>query len=237
MGSEETMTPHASERIKSELARYSARLVSRGLVVGPGGNTSARDGEIMWISPSGFALDDIGADDWVAMDIASGEARQRAPRPSSEFAMHLAIYRARPDVSAIVHTHPPTTIGVISAGLDRIPFMFPDQVAVVGDVPFIDYVVPCSQELADAVVAAMGNEDVSALLMQNHGLITVGHNLKEAYYRTEVVEDAARIFWVAATVGTPRTLTAPEADEIRNLEAERYRQRLLRDASAAVSSP
>jgi L-fuculose-phosphate aldolase len=237
MGSEETMTPHASEQTRSELARYSARLVSRGLVVGPGGNTSARDGEIMWISPSGFALDDIGVDDWVVMDIASGEARQRTPRPSSEFAMHLAIYRARPDVSAIVHTHPPTTIGVISAGIDRIPFMFPDQVAVVGDVPFIGYVVPCSQELADAVVAAMGDEDVSALLMQNHGLITIGHNLKEAYYRTEVVEDAARIFWVAATIGTPRTLTAPEADEIRSLEAERYRQRLLRDSSAAASSP
>ena len=236
MASEETMEPDASERIKSELARYSARLVSRGLVVGPGGNTSARDGETMWISPSGFALDDIGADDWVAMDIASGKTLQAAPRPSSEFAMHLAIYRARPDVSAIVHTHPPTTIGVISAGLDRIPFMFPDQVAVVGDMPFIDYVVPCSQELADAVVAAMGDPAVSALLMQNHGLITVGHNLKEAYYRTEVVEDAARIFWIAATVGTPRTLTALEADEIRNLEAERYRQRLLRNAAAATSS-
>ena len=71
---------------------------------------------------------------------------------------------------------------------------------------------------------------VNALLMQNHGLITVGHNLKEAYYRTEVIEDAARIYWIASTVGTPRTLSGEEATEILNLEAERYRQRLLRDA-------
>ena len=225
------MTAAQTESIKNELTRYSARIVRRGLVVGPGGNTSARDGELMWISPSGYALDEIGADDWVAIDIGSGQVRRPEPRPSSESAMHLAIYRARPDVSAIVHTHPPTTIGVISAGLDEIPFMFPDQVALVGTVPCIDYVVPCSQELADAVVETMRDREVNALLMQNHGLITIGHNLKEAYYRTEVIEDAARVYWIAASVGTPRVLSAHEAGEIQNLEAERYRQRLLRDAT------
>ena len=227
------MTTDRTEQLKNELTHYSARIVRRGLVVGPGGNTSVRDGEVMWISPSGYALDDIGAEHWVAVDIASGQPRQAEPRPSSESAMHLAIYRARPDVAAIVHTHPPTTIGVISAGLDEIPFMFPDQVALVGKAPYIDYVVPCSQELADAVVAAMLDPAVNGLLMQNHGLITVGHNLKEAYYRTEVIEDAARVFWIAATVGVPHILSALEADEIRNLEAELYRQRLLRDATVA----
>jgi L-fuculose-phosphate aldolase len=226
------MTTDQTESLKNDLTRYSARIVQRGLVVGPGGNTSARDGELIWISPSGYALDEIGAENWVAIDIGSGHVHQPEPRPSSESAMHLAIYRARQDVSAIVHTHPPTTIGVISAGLDEIPFMFPDQVALVGRVPCIDYVVPCSQELADAVVAAMRDPAVTALLMQNHGLITVGHNLKEAYFRTEVIEDAARVYWIAASVGTPRALTADEATEIQNLEAERYRQRLLRDANA-----
>ena len=147
--------------------------------------------------------------------------------------MHLAVYRARPDVAAIVHTHPPVTIGVISAGHAEIPFMFPDQVALVGKAPLLDYVTPCTQELADAAAAAMREPDITALLLQNHGLITIGHNLKEAYYRSELIEDAARIYWIAATVGTPRILTAGEADVIRNLDAERYRQRLLRDAAAA----
>jgi L-fuculose-phosphate aldolase len=224
------MTADRTWQIKDELSRYSARIVQRGLVVGPGGNTSARVDGVMWISPSGYALDEIGEEHWAAVDIATGHPQRLEPRPSSESAMHLAIYRARPDVTAIVHTHPPTTIGVISAGLTEIPFMFPDQVALVGSIPAIDYVVPCSQELADAVVTAMVDPAVNALLMQNHGLITVGNNLKEAYYRTEVIEDAARIYWIAATVGTPRTLSGEEATEILNLEAERYRQRLLRDA-------
>jgi L-fuculose-phosphate aldolase len=220
------------ESLKNELIRYSERIVRRGLVVGPGGNISARSDDLMWISPSGYALDEIGPKEWAAVDIASGQERQSRLRPSSESAMHLAIYRARPDVTAIVHTHPPTTIGVISAGLAEIPFMFPDQVALVGTIPSIGYVVPCSQELADAVVAAMGEPAVNALLMQNHGLITIGHNLKEAYYRAEVIEDAARVFWIAASIGTPRTLTAHEATEILNLEAERYRQHLLRESAA-----
>lgn len=225
------MTTDRTERLLKELAHYSDRIVRRGLVVGPGGNTSVRDDEVMWISPSGFALDEIDDAHWVDMDIATGATRHTGPRPSSESAMHLALYRARPEIEAIVHTHPPTTIGVISAGLDEIPFMFPDQVALVGIVPTIDYVVPCSQELADAVVDAMRDPEVNGLLMKNHGLITVGQNLKEAYYRTEVIEDSARVFWIASTVGTPRALTAREAAEIRNLEAERYRQRLLRDAN------
>jgi len=227
------MADGPTAQLKRELAHFSARVVRRGLVVGPGGNTSVRDGGVMWISPSGFALDDIAEEDWVAVDLASGQPLRAAPRPSSESAMHLAIYRERADVGAIVHTHPPTTIGVISAGHDGIPFMFPDHVAIVGTVPCIDYVVPCSNDLAEAVIAALRDPAVNGLLMRNHGLITVGHTLKEAYYRAEVIEDAARVYWIALSVGTPRTLTEREAEEIRNLEAEKYRQGLLRGAAAS----
>lgn len=214
--------------LKAELARYSARIVSRGLAVGPGGNTSVRDGGTMWISPSGYALDDIAGEHWVPVEIASGRSLQDGPRPSSEVAMHLAIYRERADVDAIVHTHPPTTIGIISAGHDEIPYLFPDHVALVGRLPCIGYVVPCTPELAAAVIEAMGEPGINGLLMRNHGLITVGTTMKEAYYRTEVVEDAARVFWIALTSGTPQILSEHQAEEILSLEAERYRQRLLR---------
>ena len=140
--------------------------------------------------------------------------------------MHRSIYRTRHDVNAIVHTHPPVTIAVISSGYPEIPFMFPDQVALTGRTPSIPYVIPCSEELARAVVHALGR-DASVLLLQNHGLITIGATLKQAYYRTEIVEDAARVFWMAKTIGEPRTLTDGEADAILGLEAEKYRQALL----------
>jgi L-fuculose-phosphate aldolase len=217
----------SSAKLKQELASYSRKIVENKLVVGPGGNTSVKDGNIMWISPSGFTLDEIQEENWVAVDIESGKGMHPFLRPSSEVVMHLYIYRTRKDVQAIVHTHPPITIGVISAGYDEIPAMFPDIVALVGDIPCIDYVIPCSDDLAEAVVDVLQNPVHQSLLMKNHGLITLGASVKQAYYRTELIEDAARIFWVAKSVGTPRMLTAQEKSEILGLEAEKYRQKLM----------
>jgi L-fuculose-phosphate aldolase len=225
--------PSIPESAAVELIRYSNRIVDRGLAAGPGGNLSVRDGGRIWISPSGYPLDLIGKDDWVPMDIATGRIERSGPRPSSEFEMHLEIYRARPDVNAVVHTHPPITIGVISAGIREIPPMFPDFVAIGGTIGAIDYVVPCSPELAAAVRHEIGDPAMSALLMRNHGLLTVGASVREAYYRTEVIEEAARIYWVARSVGTPQILTPADSAAILDLEAERYRQKLLAQSNPA----
>ena len=211
----------------AELTRYSRRIVDRGLAAGPGGNVSVWDGDRIWISPSGFPLDLIEPGDWVPMAIATGAIERPGPRPSSEFEMHLEIYRTRPDVNAVVHTHPPVTIGVISAGIREIPPMFPDYVAIAGTIGVIDYVVPCSPELAAAVRNEIAAPGMGALLMRNHGLLTVGGSVREAYYRSEVIEEAARIFWVARSVGTPQVLSAAQSAAILDLEAERYRQKLL----------
>ncbi|QYR23855.1 class II aldolase/adducin family protein [Paenibacillus sp. sptzw28] len=209
-----------------ELSFYGTKIVQKNLAVGPGGNISAREGKTMWISPSGLALDEITEDQWVAVDIETGHYQHPTLKPSSEIAMHLYIYRKRPDVNAVVHTHPPVTIAVISSGYDEIPFMFPDHVALVGKLSSIDYVVPCSEELAQAVIQSI-TPSSTGLLLKNHGLITIGSTFKQAYYRTELVEDAARVFWMAKLMGTPRILTGEEAGEILGLEAEKYRQKLL----------
>ena len=222
-----------SESAASELRRYTTRIVERGLAAGPGGNVSLRDGSRIWISPSGYPLDLVEGDDWVPMEIATGRVERSGPRPSSEFEMHLEIYRARPDVNAVVHTHPPITIGVISAGIREIPPMFPDFVAIAGTIGAIDYVVPCSPELAAAVRNEIRDPAMNALLMRNHGLLTVGASVREAYYRTEVIEEAARIFWVARSVGTPQVLTPTDTAAILDLEAERYRKKLLAQPNPA----
>ncbi len=126
--------PNIPDNAAAELAGFASRIVNRGLAAGPGGNLSVRDGGRIWISPSGYPLDLIEQNDWVPMDIESGRTERSGPRPSSEFEMHLEIYRVRPDVNAVVHTHPPITIGVISAGIREIPPMFPDFVAIAGTI-------------------------------------------------------------------------------------------------------
>jgi L-fuculose-phosphate aldolase len=211
----------------TELKVFSHKIVHNKLVAGPGGNISIRIDDTMWISPSGYSLDDIPDENWVAVDITTGKSRHPTLRPSSEILMHLYVYRERSDVNAIVHTHPPITIGLISSGYDEIPPLFPDYVVLMGKVPFINYIVPCSEELAQAVVQVLRDPVYNALFMKNHGLITLGSTMKQAYYRTELVEDSAKIFWVAKSLGTPRILTEAETNEVLNLEAEKYRQRLL----------
>jgi L-fuculose-phosphate aldolase len=212
-----------SEAIRLELSKYAQKTVSNKLVVGPGGNLSARCEGKMYLSPSGFALDEIKPEQWVEVDIETGHITDIGLRPSSEVLMHLYAYRENPNIGAIVHTHPPYCIAFTLVETD-LPIMFPDQAALVGKTVYIDYVLPTTDKLADAVVAKIEH---SSILLGNHGLVTTGRNLREAYYRTEVVEESAKIFLIATAVKKPKVLTKEEFEEIASLESEAYRIELL----------
>ncbi|GKS09201.1 class II aldolase/adducin family protein [Paenibacillus chitinolyticus] len=213
-------------KIREELTKYAAKSVAKGLVVGPGGNISARSGEFMYLSPSGFALEDIEPHQWVPVHIPTGEIGNTDFRPSSEVLMHLFCYRANPLLQAIVHTHPAYCIALTLVD-DELPMLFPDQAALVGDVAFIPYVVPTTDKLAHLV--AEKADRYSSMLLKNHGLVTTGKNLREAYYRTEVMEESAKIYMIAKSVGEPRRLTEEEYKEIQGLESEAYRVQLLQN--------
>lgn len=215
---------NGSEAIREELCRYARKTVAGKLVVGPGGNISARQDGKMYLSPSGFALDEILPGQWVEVDISTGEIAEGSLRPSSEVLMHLYAYRANPGIGAIVHTHPPYCIAFTLVERE-LPVMFPDQAALVGRTAYVDYVLPTTDRLADAVVAKVN--EASTILLGNHGLVTTGRNLREAYYRTEVVEESAKIYLIASAVREPKVLTKAEYEEIASLESEAYRIQLL----------
>jgi Ribulose-5-phosphate 4-epimerase and related epimerases and aldolases len=211
--------------IREELCRYARKITQNRLVVGPGGNISARLEDSMYLSPSGYALDEIEPESWVKVDIPSGEIAPGSPRPSSEVLMHLFAYRADPAIGAVIHTHPPYCIA-LTLVRDDLPVMFPDQAALTGRTAFVPYVLPTTDKLALEVAARA--REASSMLLGNHGLVTTGRNLREAYYRTEVVEESAKIWLIAASVGQPKALTDEEYREIASLESEAYRIELLR---------
>lgn len=215
---------NADVKIRLELSKYAKKIVDKGLVVGPGGNISAIRGDTMYISPSGFALEEIEPDQWVPVSVKTGEILDMTFRPSSEVLMHLYCYRARQDMTAIVHTHPPYCIA-LSLVANELPTLFPDQAALVGDLTFVPYVLPTTDLLADAVAAKV--PEFTSIILENHGLVTVGKNLREAYYRTEVVEESSKIYLIAKSVGNPKVLTEEEYKEIASLESEAYRVELL----------
>jgi L-fuculose-phosphate aldolase len=213
--------------ILQELVETGRQLVRDNLVTGAGGNISARDEQGMWISPSGFSFMDAQEYDYPCVNIASGDIIQGSRRPSSEVLMHLWIYRVRPDVQAIIHTHPKMTIALTSAGHTLKP-MYADYYVYLGSkVPHLPYVTVTTPELARAVETEFKDEKVVGCVLRNHGAITVGQSIKEAVFRTAAVEEQAFIQWHAAAVGTPTFLSEEELHKLDQLGSEVYRRALL----------
>lgn len=209
----------------SELEKYAKKLVSNGLVVGAGGNLSVREGQDIYISPSGYDLQDIKSSDWVRVNIESGKVYSSL-RPSSEIYMHLECYRKNERIKAVLHAHPTYTVAVSSSGMD-IPPMFPDFPAMLKKIAYIDYIIPTTQILADAIAKKV--KENQAVIMRNHGVLTVGSTMKEAFTYMQLIEEAAKVFSIARMVGEPNILTAKECEELRNLKAETYRSQLLKE--------
>ncbi len=212
------------ETIKKELIKYGNKMVSSGLVAGAGGNISARLGEVVYLSPSGYALDEMTEKSISGVNIGSGKIVEGALRPTSEVLMHLGCYQMRKEICAVVHTHSPWAGGVISAGVSLKP-MFPEFVADLGDIGYLNYILPTTKRLADMVVRQI--KSLNVVLMANHGVLTVGRNLKEAYYRSIIIEEAAKSLVAASVVGKPRFLSLKQKEEIKKLETIQYRRQVM----------
>ena len=181
----------------------------------------------MWISPSGFSFLDATPADYPGVSLESGEIVVGDRRPSSEVLMHLAVYRNRPEVAAIVHTHPPVTVALTSAGHD-LKAMYPDYYVFLGrNVPHLPYVTATTPEMARAVEEAARAADCYGIILRNHGVVTLGTSLKEAYFRTLAVEEQATIQHQALQVGEPVFLSDEECDRLDELGSEKYRKALL----------
>lgn len=192
------------------------RLAAAGLVAGPDGNLSVRLGDDrVLVTPSGAGKGAMEPGDLVVVDM-TGRVVDGDARPSSELAVHLAIYRARPDARAVVHAHPPTATGFALAGEDFMAPLLPEIILQTGGVPLVPYSTPGSSELADAVARAVAARD--AALLANHGAVTLGATLELALQRMESVEHAARIILTARLLGRATPLT-PE--QVQALHAAR----------------
>lgn len=213
------------KEIRKKLSEFGKKIVEKGLVAGPGGNMSAREGDYVFLSPSGFFLDEIKEDEWIKVNLKTGEIYSDL-RPTCEISMHLGIYIVRPDVKSVIHTHPPITVGLISSGVKFNPF-FPDYVAILGkEVPLIEYVPPAGEDIRKAVCKEI--KKVNVVLLKNHGVVAVGETIKEAYTRSLIVEETAKSIMAGLISGKIRYFTKKEIEQIENLEAEDYRKTLLK---------
>ncbi|PLC69025.1 aldolase [Vulcanisaeta sp. EB80] len=123
-------------------------------------------------------------------------------KPSSEWRMHAGIYRVRSDIKFVLHTHPPNILALTQAGL-KVDLSLSEAISYIGEVAEVPYLKPGSAELAEAVSRAMSKDDVTAVILKNHGLVTIGSTPYEALNRAEVLDDLAYIT-LMTTIVKPR---------------------------------
>lgn len=194
---------------REAVARYGREMLAAGLTAGSGGNLSCSgpDRRLIAISPSGIAYEAVTPEDVVVMD-KSGRRVEGYRQPSSELAFHLALYQNRPDVGAVVHTHSvyATAMACLKREIPPIHYL----IGFAGNkVPVAPYATFGTDALARNLLEAMGDRYNGALLA-NHGVVTVGRDLKAAFTAAESVEFVARLWLLCAGAGEPAVLSESE---------------------------
>ncbi len=197
-----------------DVVRYGRLLYEKGLTSGTGGNISARVGDVMVITPSGTCKGMLDPTELVTVDIATGKAVNG--KPSMETPFHLTVYRKRPEVNGVVHVHPRFCTVLACAGRSVDPALTPEGLMVLGrKVPLIPYATPGTDDLA--VMLGKELEAADAFLLESHGAIAVGKDLKDAFHRMETLEAHAELQYHLALLGKGRPLPA---DEVRRILRE-----------------
>ena len=210
----------SEHQLRKEMVQVAHLCHSRGLLVALDGNISARiaDGLVL-CTRAGCHKGLLCEDDLIVVDANGRRVRGRG-EPTSELEMHLACYRSRPDVEAIVHAHPPTCIAFTVAGVTLARCVLPEVVLTLGTIPTVEYATTGTRELAGLVGHATRTHD--AVMLDRHGAVCLGKSLLDAFCKLETMEQVAKVMLAARTLGDVRELPAAEAQHLRQMGTERY---------------
>ena len=196
------MSPY---EIKKEICEIGRRIYMNGFVAANDGNISVKVSENeYYCTPTGVSKGFMTPDMIIKID-ADGNKLEGKLNPSSEIKMHMRVYRERPDVNAVVHAHPPTATGFAIAHIPLDSYTMPEAVLTIGFVPIAPYGTPSTQEIPDAIAPFLQEHD--AIMLANHGAVTVGVDLMNAYFRMETLEFFAKITLTARLLGGEHELT------------------------------
>lgn len=211
------------EKLKAEVLKSANALKQNGLVSLTGGNVTGRDPETGYlvITPSGMAYEDLVPEDMVVVDI-DGNVIEGSLKPSVDMEGLLYIFRHRPDIHGVIHTHSPyaTSFAVLGEGIPCALTTLANEVG--SDVPCAPYTRPGSETIGIQVVEHIG--DSNACLLAHHGVIAVGTNVHHGLVAAVMCEDAAKVLYLSKTMGTVERLPQEEVDYCRELFLNTYGQ-------------
>ena len=193
-----------------QLITVGRKAVAAGLVIGSGGNLSAREpgADECVVTASGTWLEDLTPDSFSTVGISDGQVRGGSPRPSSEVQLHLATYRVRPDVNAVVHLHPQTSVLLAALG-QPIRLLTIDHAYYVREVRTTPFIQSGTPELAEAGARAAA-DGCNCVILGNHGCSALGETVEMAHKRAANLEEAARATLTMLQLGDTTTACPPE---------------------------
>ena len=204
--------------IKKEMCEVGRRIYMNGFVAANDGNITVKISDnVFFATPTGVSKGYMTPDMIIKVD-GEGKVLEGKLKPSSELKMHLRVYKERPDVKAVVHAHPPTATGFAIAGVPLDKYTMPEAIIFLGTVPIAKYGTPSTDEIPDAVSEHLQSYD--AFLLENHGALTVGNSLMNAYFKMETLEFYAKISLNARLLGGEQELTCDQIDKLMQVRAQ-----------------
>lgn len=212
------------EDLKQLVCEMNLMLPRAGLVTWTSGNVSGRDAAtgLVAIKPSGVRYEHLKPEDIAILDLRANQVEGRL-RPSVDAATHLYVYRQRPDVGGMVHTHSTYATAFAAVGKTIAPCLTALADEFGCEIPLGAYAPIGGEEIGMEIVRSIGQ--APAILMRSHGVFTVGANPEAAVKAAVMVEDAARTLWIAMQIGDPQPLPPDQVEALHRRYAEKYGQR------------
>ena len=199
-----------------EAGRY---LASCGYHAGLAGNISVRlDKDRILCTRSGAHKGTLKLDDLVCYELFGGVADKNGPPPTSELPMHLASYNTRPDVGAVVHAHPPTATAFAAASVELNSLELPEMLVLLGPVALVPYATPGTNELAQQLQKYLPTHN--GFLLENHGALAVGRDLRQACQRMDLIEQNARVTMAVRQLGKPFKLSDQQREVLLGIRSK-----------------
>jgi len=191
------------DKLKEECIEVSQEAYGRGLISASGGNISARlpGGDKVIIKRTGASFRNLKLSDIITVDL-DGNVLGGQGKPSKEVNLHLGIYKVRPDVNAVFHSHSIAATAFATAGKE-VPLVTVQGFKILGKCPLVGYGPPGSMELAQKTTEAFKDKTVKVAVLQSHGATVVGRDLEEAYNHADLLEATAQIALACAQIGGP----------------------------------
>lgn len=212
------------EKLIDEIVEIAHLIYQKGFVSATDGNISVRlpNGNIL-CTPTMTCKGEIRKSSIVEID-PDGNLVYGIYKPSTEIKMHLFIYREREDVNAVIHAHPPFATSFAVAGLSLEEYVLPEVIVNLGKIPLAKYATPSTDEVPKSIQPFVKSHD--AFLLQNHGAVTLGTNLKDAFFKMEKLEHYAMVILFARILGGEKVLSTEEISKLSEISLKSYGKKI-----------